>query len=119
MLYHDKRYGDFEYTDEDRERDATIQLWRSGADMQITNKQAESLFDKLAMALKKEKLPTRKGEMRQAEPGEFMLMNVTPSGVAQFKHSDTRNYVFLKADGSLEVPRTKEPFFQGEFDIFE
>lgn len=119
MWYHDPRYGDFEFTDEDREEEATIQLWRSGADMPFTNTQVQALFDKLTEALKMKSLPTSKGTLRQAKASEFMLMHTDAQGRTGFKHSDTRNYLFLMPDGTLYVPQTKEPFMRGEFDLFE
>ena len=63
---------------------------------------------------------------RKPHADEFMLMAVVPQGpqgairVGQFKHHNTRNYVFLAYRGAtvapkLIVPRTSEPFMRGEF----
>ena len=35
-------------------------------------------------------------------PGSYMFMCEKPAGVFQYKHRDTRNYAFLRADSSVE-----------------
>jgi len=62
--------------------------------------------------------------------GEFMLMCGNDKGQKntelQFKHRDTRNYVYLRRDmdsvaspWKLIVPVTNKPFNKGYFDKFE
>lgn len=72
----------------------------------------------LTDALKHRRLPTSNGQDRVVAPSEFMLMNEEPRGGRwQFKHHDTRNYVFVDAkNGKLIVPQTTEPFMRGQFD---
>jgi hypothetical protein len=55
------------------------------------------------------------------DAGEFMFMQ-TAKGYHQFKHSRSRNYVFVQGSvgprgfvGHLLVPATDEPFLQGIF----
>ena len=82
---------------------------------------AQLAFNKLKAALRKTKLPTSTGQMRKAEAGEFMLMNMADGNrKAMFKHSDTRNYVIVDMkSGKLDVPVTLKPFFRGQFDVYE
>lgn len=89
--------------------------------MKADARTAQVAFNKLKSALRRTKLPTEKGDMRQADVGEFMLMNMAQGGSkAMFKHGDTRNYVVLDMkSGKLDVPRTSKPFFRGYFDVFE
>lgn len=74
----------------------------------------------LAQGLKQRKLPISSGDDRRATPDEFMLMNPAPiKGQWQFKHVDSRNYVFVDSrDGRITVPKTDKPFFRGTFDKF-
>lgn len=78
----------------------------------------KAAYAMLKKALAKTKLPTSKGEKRQASADEFMLMMPEPhQGHWQFKHAGTRNYVFVNArSGKLVVPQTNKPFMRGEFD---
>lgn len=80
----------------------------------------EEAWDWLKNALRRQKLPTSSGVPRQVDAREFMLMNPEPvKGQWQFKHSDTRNYVFIDArSGKMTVPQTAQPFMKGEFDKF-
>ena len=89
--------------------------------MKADARTAQVAFNKLKSALRQTKLPTEKGDMRQAGVDEFMLMNMAQGGSkAMFKHGDTRNYVILDMkSGKLDVPRTSKPFFRGYFDVFE
>lgn len=61
---------------------------------------------------------------RDVDPNEFMLMSLavgTERVEVQFKHRDTRNYVYARRDligWRLDVPRTPNAFNRGEFDKF-
>lgn len=99
----------------------------------LFDKALSMAFKMLGSALGKTKLPTQSGEMRRADPNEFMYMQTIggelryqPGGktsfdpsnaIMMFKHSDTRNYVYLRADGRFEVPKENKPFFMGYFDV--
>jgi hypothetical protein len=58
---------------------------------------------------------------KDVDAGEFMFMQ-TAKGYHQFKHHQSRNYVFLRGEvgprgfsGHLLVPTTDEPFLEGRF----
>ena len=57
---------------------------------------------------------------RDVEANEFMYMcHRKDMKQIQFKHHNTRNYVYLVDEGNgwiLVVPETSTPFNQGEFD---
>lgn len=74
----------------------------------------------LTDALKHRRLPTSTGDDRQVAPGEFGLAVPDPvRGQWQFKHHDTRNYVFIDAkNGKMTVPQTTTPFMRGTFDKY-
>jgi len=77
-------------------------------------------FDRLISAVQKqnegEGFATSNGSIRRdVEVDEFMLMNVA-NGQAQFKHRHTRNYVFLRADGTFSIPSTGNAWLKGTFD---
>jgi hypothetical protein len=55
------------------------------------------------------------GRKRQHRASEFMLMHVEADGTQAFKHSSTRNYLFLLPSGALYVPVTREAFMRGTF----
>jgi hypothetical protein len=55
------------------------------------------------------------GRKRQHRAHEFMLMHVNADGTQAFKHSGSRNYIFLLPSGSLYVPVTQEAFMRGTF----
>jgi hypothetical protein len=75
-------------------------------------------FERLTKALKAYgPLPTEKGKPRGALANEFMYMQQTSDGTFQFKHADTRNYVFVRPNGKLEIPKGGS-FMQGFFDAF-
>jgi len=48
---------------------------------------------------------------------DFQLMGVKPNGAAQFKHSETRNYVLLLPDGKLLIPANGQAFMLGYFKL--
>ena len=79
-------------------------------------------FSALTKILQHSRIPrTQNGDYRKADPKEFMLMAPTPvkdrgAWYWQFKHSDTRNYLFVNAEkGTLYIPTTNKPFMRGEF----
>lgn len=82
-------------------------------------------WKKLEEALRRQKLPTRDGS-RRVSPGEFMLAAPEPFAVRsistrkkfwQFKHGDSRQYVFIDSEsGDMVVPKTNRPFLEGRFD---
>lgn len=77
-------------------------------------------FERLTKALKAYgPLPTKKGKPRVAQAKEFMYMQQTSDGTFQFKHADTRNYVFVVSfgNGRLEIPKGGA-FMHGFFDAF-
>jgi len=75
-------------------------------------------FERLTKALKAYgPLPTEKGKPRVAQANEFMYMQQTSDGTFQFKHADTRNYVFVRPTGKLEIPKGGS-FQLGFFDSF-
>ena len=78
-----------------------------------------SHFERLQAALVITPLPTSiPGKTRSAHASEFMLMQEDAQGSVGFKHHDSRNYVFLLKDNSLYVPKKKDAFLRGEFDVF-
>lgn len=84
-----------------------------------TRDQIDDAFAKLQLALQFVRLARhdehgKPVEYRRAKAREFMLMEMSDERTA-FKHSDTRNYVFLMADGTLVVPHTQEAFMRGGF----
>lgn len=80
-------------------------------------------FARLSQLLTNRKLPCENSPARVCSADEFMLMQVI-DGVGQFKHSDTRNYVFVLPSKEpnkayeLYVPVTTAPFNLGFFDKF-
>jgi len=77
-------------------------------------------WEQLKAYLRRNKLPTSTGRDRFVDVSEFMLMQPKPvRGHWQFKHSGTRNYVFVEArSGRVVVPKTDKPFNRGEFDKY-
>lgn len=98
----------------------------------LTRAQVDGAFALLAPLLAETPLPvqdyqTAEPDYRTSEVGEFMFMSarhVPGSGLVYgFKHSDTRNYIFVlvpawNAPPRLHVPRTAEPFQRGGFEVF-
>lgn len=81
---------------------------------QLSKKEIDALFVLLSDCLGKVKLISESGEYRHVKCDEFMFMGIKDD-YAQFKHRETRNYVFLQ-DQCLIVPREKDkPYLHGEF----
>jgi hypothetical protein len=89
-----------------------------------TDDDVESGFYALTLCLSRYRLPAGPdNEYRQADPGEFMLMDVvTNFACAQpryrFKHRQSRNYLYvdIRSDGpDLMVPGDGTPFHLGVF----
>ena len=79
----------------------------------FTEQEVDLRFNQLATALVGS--PVRsESQCRACEAGDFMLMS-EKDGWFGFKHRLTRNYVFLREDGTLYVPRKDEYFMRGEF----
>ena len=72
-------------------------------------------FTILADLLEKRPMHTTYGTRYDVVANEFELMGKDPKGTIQFKHSNTRNYVFIQ-NGELIVPRQNEAFLRGFFD---
>lgn len=83
----------------------------------MTDAQVTAVFALLAVCLARGGMARTPGGAQtfSVDPGEFMYM-ATAKGHHQFKHRVSRNYVFVKVDGSgMVVPCTDRPFMQGEF----
>ncbi len=80
-----------------------------------TEAEVKPTFERLDVALAKQKLQRTGGGMEHVHADEFMLMQFGDKGEAQFKHRDSRNYVYLFDNGYLFVPKTETPFNRGEF----
>jgi hypothetical protein len=81
-------------------------------------------FERLVGVLEYRMLPTRnmRYKKRIADASEFQLMWTDDDGrVAAFKHTATRNYVYVKkdidGDDYLKVPDDGSPFHEGVFDV--
>lgn len=104
----------------------------TATDLDLTRAQVDAAFCLLAPLLATTPLPVQAHpcptpDYRTAEVGEFMLMNarhVPGSGLVYgFKHSDSRNYIFMLVPAwneppRLHVARTAEPFQRGGFEVF-
>lgn len=74
-------------------------------------------FERLDEALKSIDLQTEAGKIRRGvSAGEFMLMGYDYIGNVRFKHFATRNYLILREDGSVHIPKKSEPWMRGVFD---
>lgn len=99
--------------------------WKLTADLDKASEAAA--WDALSRILSKMKLPVKQGgtETRTNSPREFMLMQPLPVKASgwqgtgyywQFKHAETRNYLFVNAEkGTVYIPTTPQPFMRGEF----
>ena len=76
---------------------------------------ADYWFDVLADLLQDRPMYSTDGIRHDVSADEFMLMGITDYGVVQFKHRNTRNYVFVE-NGELTVPKTQQAFTRGFFD---
>lgn len=86
---------------------------------QPSQQECRSLFELLGIALKPIKLDRGPGKpATEGKPDEFMLMQIGDKGEAQFKHCDSRNYVYLFQGGTLVIPKTESPFNRGTFEQF-
>jgi len=78
-------------------------------------------FESLSQALGCVGLPTTTGVYRSASSDEFMYMDSRPwrgEAVYAFKHSFTRNYLFVfVGTKSLSIPDEDKPFRRGTFDL--
>jgi len=84
----------------------------------MTREQINKHFERLNEALKGVGLPTESGEHRKGvHAGEFMFMNETEDGQANFKHIGSRNYLYLTKADRVLIP-TGTAFHQGTFDQF-
>lgn len=86
--------------------------------------QVNGFFEVLNSKLRVKPLRTEKGSHRIAHAAEFMFMHIDAAGCVGFKHSHTRNYVFLIPDPDgksyeLYVPSDNKPFMLGTFDYPE
>jgi len=72
-------------------------------------------FRRLETALVNTCLPTEDGSSRLAQADEFMLMQIDSRDRVQFKHVDTRNYLYLNPDDSISIP-VGSVFHLGFFD---
>jgi hypothetical protein len=80
-----------------------------------TTADVEPQFERLQIALDKVQLEREEGKFTRATSDEFMLMQFGEDGEAQFKHRDSRNYVYLFPNGRLFIPKTEVPFNRGLF----
>lgn len=84
----------------------------------ISQEDADKAFAMLEKAIKKEGIPRKPGAApdKHVSPDEFMYMQ-TAKGYHQFKHSRSRNYVFVhERTGKLVVPAMEDkPFMKGDF----
>lgn len=72
-------------------------------------------WTRLQLALDATPLADENGKRTFRNNGEFMLMQVDKAGTLGFKHRQSRNYVFLHADGRFEVPASEHYFMRGTF----
>ena len=91
----------------------------------MTQEFANAAFERLQNHLKKKPLSCQNGPDRIVDASEFMYMQADDFGSSTtvgFKHSDTRNYVYLLNYQSwnelLFVPKTPDPWKRGFFDKF-
>lgn len=77
----------------------------SWADEAARQGRIEAIWQRLANALAKQELPMENGRSGRCTPDDFMFMSIDGEGVARFKNRWTRNYVYLRPDGTLIVPK--------------
>jgi hypothetical protein len=72
-------------------------------------------FGLLSSALERYRLPTSSGAYRTAKAHEFMLMQES-KGRFDFKHRDSRNYLWMFPDGRIVTPAGGS-FHQATYDL--
>jgi len=72
----------------------------------------EKNFERLEKAL------TDKPIMTNLNAEDFMFMHRDYDGL-WFKHHQTRNYICLRSDNEVFIPKTSQAFYRGEFTITE
>jgi hypothetical protein len=94
----------------------------------MDNTTIDNAFERLAQAMKDGRFrwgdgcacgwKDAQGETIDApEATDFMIMRIRDNGVVDFKHNQTRNYVFLLPDGSIMIPDNGAPFALGYFKL--
>jgi len=79
----------------------------------------------LSQVLATHMLPTQDDKERKADPGEFKYKGREKGASgetvkAYFQHKDTRNYLYLDAEGQrVLIPRGDNHFYQGVYDRSE
>ena len=82
----------------------------------MNQQMADYWFSVLGELLVDHPMRTTSGTRYDVTSDEFMLMCENESStVIQFKHRNTRNYVFIR-NGELVVPQKQENFMRGFFD---
>jgi len=82
----------------------------------MKHEQIKKDFERLNSALDSYDLPTEAGHTRRGvSADEFMLMSADPIGNVKFKHCITRNYLVLREDDTIYIPKGGA-FFLGFFD---
>ena len=84
--------------------------------MKLSEREVGKMFEKLDWLLSNVLLDTEETKPRTPKASEFMLMHVTEDNVVGFKHSMTRNYVYIYPGNKLYVPKNQTPFMRGFFD---
>ena len=87
------------------------------AGSRLSRKEIDNHFNRLDKTLRVIEVNTKKGPTRKASASEFMLMEMLEEGVVSFKHSISRQYLFLLPTGEIHIPTTKNPHLQGFFDL--
>ena len=91
---------------------------------EMTPQERDVYFEILEKELAQMPLPTAHSGKRTAQAHEFMMMHCNEDNIG-FKHSFTRNYVFLErrkpsmlgsGEWRLTVPLSRDAFLRGEFD---
>ncbi len=78
--------------------------------------EVSAAFERLEIALATfPPLPLEGGGVRKGDAGDFMLMHENEDGSLAFKHSDTRNYLTLAADGTVDAADKGRAFWRGTF----
>ena len=97
-------------------------LQEMGVGQSVDPKERKKATKALKGALRKNKVlaSAKTGERRNAKPDEFMLVDKTETQVGwlyRFKHKLSKNYLYLRGNGTLDIPVTSKPFQQGEFPV--